>query len=263
MADRSSEKRKAEKELRPKSPLELIDVPLELSPEDELYETLQQPLPKGANYDTWKPDHLERRRFYVGGYHWLSAASQIKKRIRYLEAAKQATDHIRNETSWFRILPELNTPLPAPQVDDIRKFKAVSFTKAVLFIAASEIILARAIQNNSARKQHKFASSVYENMRVVSACWNIDNFNNKFRDRLLGKHSDAFRCVAEKLGFDDEDVLFELSDCHTVTKKTADEVKAAIENLYPDFRLGLVRPRPGRGTIGTGDAAPSESPFLG
>ena len=195
-----------------------------------------------SHYDGWETDHAQFQRFYVTGFGWLDSAC-TKHEVSFLCDYKDKIVSVTENTNWHDFVANWKDGLACKQIRRVKKFrKPIFFHKAALIIATAELALANQIAKGKAAKGISDALLVYRHMKIKPAVWNINDLNLA---HITALGSQRVRQLADEVG-QSVALLEDLAKGHTVTRATADQIKAANDRLFPDNILGRVRPRPGR-----------------
>jgi hypothetical protein len=227
---------------RPKSYDGLLLVPI----------THDQPRPSDKSYPYWEEDHADKRHFYLGGFSSFMRSGAVADVKELHEFAADALEVVQDLRGW--------TDMPGPrdawtefsynQVRHAKNGMPLYFQKAAIVLLCCELSIRERLNGNKERRalkiEHKSGADVYRYMRIIPACWNIDDFNKAYLDRLEDAHPGAKAALCDAAGQTSIRVIEELADGYTVTRETAAAIKAFIDERYPKFPVGRVRARPGK-----------------
>jgi hypothetical protein len=227
---------------RPESYAGLLLVPI----------THDRPRKGDASYPYWEEDHGDKRHFYLGGFNHFMRAGAVVDVKELHEFAKDALEIVQDFRGW--------TDMPGPrdawtefsynQVRHAKNGMPLYFQKAAIVMLCCELAIRESLRGNRARRSlridHQSGADVYRYMRIIPACWNIDDFNKTYLDGLESAHPGAKAALRDAAGQTSIRVIEELADGYTVTRETAARIKAFIDENYPKFPVGRVRAKPGK-----------------
>ncbi|MBI1186190.1 MAG: hypothetical protein GC206_02490 [Alphaproteobacteria bacterium] len=227
---------------RPKTYGSLLSVPI----------THDSPRTDDGCYPFWEEDHADKRHFYLGGFNHFMRSGAVGDVKELHVFSKDALELVQDLRGW--------TDMPGPrdawtefsynQVRHAKNGMPLYFQKAAIVMLCCELAMRDRIKGKKERSrlriEHEDEQQIYLYMSIIPACWNIDDFNRAYLDRLEDAHPGAKAQLCDAAGQTSIRVIEELADGYTVTRATAAAIKDFVDKTYPRFPLGRVRARPGK-----------------
>lgn len=214
-----------------------------------------------GEYKDWIFDHARKAQFYVSGFGELRAAASRAEANYYYSFAPEAREKAV-AAGWDKLLgADFGTSLSYNQFRH-----AILFHKPMYFALAAQVLVACECALGDAIEKDIYAGragDVYAMMKIIPACYNVDNFNAAALERLRRQAEDFDKLALASCLQSNRDVLDDLAGGHCVTRRTArllhDFVITFVENRrISNVGLGEVRGAPGR-TLGRKSASGAES----
>lgn len=221
--------------------------------------------PDTESYSHWEFDHASQRRFYVGGFLWF--LSRTGMNANSLAAFKdKAVEAVADRTTWEEMPnsgSRWNEKIARQQFNLARNHRALFFQKAAIIIMACELAVEELLKSGREIKDISGPEDVYKYMSIIPACWNVDEFNEGYLNKL--ENVGALDRLREVTGQRSKAVYHDLANGHTSTFETAKRLREALETeLDPSSSsVGRVRARPGRRKLGKLRASEFETADFG
>ncbi|QYA04522.1 RNA-binding protein [Rhizobium sp. B21/90] len=211
----------------------------------ELFSHTLAPEPFDAedNYGGWESDQLGRPRFFLKGVKQLSSFLHTYEMKKYFELRDDAKALLMQRPGWTLVAPGILEPIAENQFNRAKNEDAITFERAVVIIAAFEVRYAHAI---AAGHVSGTAYDVYERLKIVPACYHLENFNEAALKAIEAGHPQALQTLTLAAKHNDTRLITDLTTGRCVTKETAVLVKAALEELTGTSWNGRVCPNPGK-----------------
>lgn len=202
-----------------------------------------EPFDAEDNYGGWESDQLGRPRFFLKGVKQLSSFLHTYEMKKYFELRDDAKALLMQRPGWTLVAPGILEPIAENQFNRAKNEDAITFERAVVIIAAFEVRYAHAI---AAGHVSGTAYDVYERLKIVPACYHLENFNEAALKAIEAGHPQALRTLTLAAKHNDTRLITDLTTGRCVTKETAVLVKAALEELTGTSWNGRVCPNPGK-----------------
>jgi hypothetical protein len=215
----------------------------------------------GGNYSGWKLDHAGMAQFYVVGFNWLR---EITGRIEanYYHSFGAAAFEKAHGLGWAK---ELKTDFRSPiSYNQFRN--ALILHRPMFFGHAAQILLSFELALADAIKRSLYAGNatdVYENVKILPACYNVDRFNRDTVAHLRNSVDGFDREILTASGQTDPTLIEQLAKGNCVTRRTARAIRSKTLELAGvigvPLIVGDVRGSPGRERLGRKSASLAES----
>jgi hypothetical protein len=218
---------------------------------------VDNPMNGDGSYQRWEYDHSDKQRFYVGGMVRLRELINIDAQT-LSSYSERARTEIRSKTSWPN-MPNSGVRwtenCARQQYNHAFNKGRLFFQKAAVIIVSAELALRDAIVAGTLReaKPDLTPEHVYTFMSIIPACWNVDEFNMDYVERVKA-NTPLFRSDLSRACGQNSTVIDHLSTHFTVDFDTANDIKDHIDRTHPQNPVGDVRARPGR-QLGTKGAS--------
>lgn len=220
------------------------------------------PQPVGSpglpDYDDWLLDHAGRARFYLGGFRSFRAITREGDARHYAKFSSEAKE-LASSCGWTREEKGGNWNEPI-SYNQYRKAiilqEPMFFELAALVSLSCECALAATIDAN------EYSGSrfdVYRMIKIIPACYNIDEFNRSGLVELRRRISNYDDAVLVYAGQRRPHLLELLTQGNCVTRRTARAIRwKTLELMHAhgitSIPIGDVRGRPGRRRLGRKNA---------
>lgn len=214
--------------------------------------------PNAASYDNWEFDHGAKPRFHVAGLFWFSRLTGMTMQDLKEGYSEAAREEVQN-TPWISMPNSQEAwtqAIARQQFQRARGAKATRFQKAGVIILACELALEDML-NNGANLPIKSAQEVYQNMAIVPAVWNIDDFNERYLKSLSDNQILDLAAASQQ----PKAVISALATGFTATYSTVELIKAKADTY--SNKPGRVRARPGGKSLGKRGASEFETVPIG
>lgn len=241
-----------------------------------------EPLAPNARCDSdWTKESAGKQRFYVGG--WATFVNLTGIKIDHIVSYKEKAIAEAKAEKWPKMRdasPQIVSgmandwsTISRPQMFSCGKGRAIIFPKAALFILACELALSDYLANGKGNRNKKAQAAsevaapeseiwVYNNMGILPAVWNINDFNNSYIEQHLKIDAQFLNRLRDHSEQDNLELFHDLAAGHTVSYETADKIKSYCDNQRGFEKLGKVRARAGKGVLGTKKASENEEVSL-
>lgn len=227
-----------------------------------LHPVATDPTDGSGCYDDWEFDHGSMQRFYVGGMRWYFRQTGLNANV-LAGFRRDALRQVKKRTDWGS-MPNSNQmwkqDIARPQFNVAARGDPLFFQKAAIILMACELALEEALEEGEEVKDIKKPEDIYQKMSIIPACWNVNDFNIGFYEKLRKAEPDVPGKLQNAAAQESASVFEHLSNGNTVTFETAKAVKAEIDgNCGPDFNVGNVRAKPGVKRLGKQKASEFET----
>ena len=215
-----------------------------------------------SSYEDWLLDHAGKAKFYVSGFRKIRSITRQTGAKFFHSFAAEALD-LGDEIGWTGELPDGQW-----RVASYNQFRKAMILNEPMYVElAAQVILACECALQSLIDSDKYGGSsldVYEMMKIVPACFNIDSFNENTLQVLRTELVNYDATILAYSGQNARHLLDVLAAGNCVTRKTARSVRwQTLKMLEPvanqlDLEIGDVRGRPGRKKLGTLNATTME-----
>jgi hypothetical protein len=209
-------------------------------------------------YDGWLVDHDEEARFFVGGFNRLRALIKRKDAKHFFSFTPEALK-LAEQRGWHEDVSGLDKPASYNQFRKTVLREPMYFGLAVQVIIAAECAVEEAIADG---RYSGTRFDVYDIMKIVPACFNVDGFNvralSMLQQDIPNFDQDVLRASAQK----SRHLLTLLAEGNCVTRRTARAFRARILTLLDgrdlDVEINDVRGHPGKKKLGRKNATETE-----
>ena len=206
--------------------------------------------PQADHFPGWASAHRGQTRFYIKGWASVQRLTGHLKNRDYFEYSGEAIRRAREDPNWRIYTTNFNSrDVAEQQIGRAAKGKSLTFDRAGLIVLMGEALYAA--------QGHTDLFAFHKVVKIVPACYNVDRFTAAVWDRIKKDGNTAER-IRQDIGQDSNRLLDELSRGYCVTRKTAMAVKASVLK-HAKVELGLVRPHPGRQSLGKAGSSDAEN----
>lgn len=229
--------------------------------EDLLSRPIGADLDDPNSYQDWEFDHGTKPRFYIQGFLWFLRQTHLTVNG-VANFREEAADFVEDATSWDEMpgWTQERQPVARQQLNAARNHKPLRFQKAATILVACELAAAERLERYGECGEIHSPQDIYRHMKIVPACWNINDFNPPFLEELRSQpenYQGLQRYIAQ-----DKQVLEDLANGHSVSFDTAKDIKEWLDKKT-DMDVGQVRARPGKKMLGRKSASLNERIALG
>jgi len=213
------------------------------------------------SYGDWLLDHAKKPRFYLAGFTKVRSATR-QTDAKYFYAFAERAIEIAQSEGWHK---EIDGAFLTPA--SYNQFRnAAILQRPMYFEHAAQVLLTFECALAAAIERGRYAgelSDVYDMVRILPACYNLDGFNAKAVESLRAGIPNFDVTVLSNMGQKSKSLLDNLAGGSCVTRKTARALRDKVLNLLTSYKkidvdIGDVRGRPGQKKLGHKNATTAE-----
>ena len=175
-----------------------------------------------SSYSGWEAHHIEHEQFYLGGIVWFlnNVGISINRIADFREEAASRIVTLTNDgkINW-RDARDCQTEerkfwgeIARQQFNKVKKKKgppkSLYFSKLMVALLACELAVEKTLERNGKLRNIidpiiEKPEDIYKVMRIIPACWNINNFNESRLEEMISEHPELLQKLTQACGRED------------------------------------------------------------